>query len=80
MPIKFILPRRSSFWTQKMATKPAMNFSFDNQTSPITTQFTRELPQLRDTSRLQRAAGQEYERSFRLKGPRAPFEPGHRSV
>jgi hypothetical protein len=45
-------------------TKPAMNFSFDNQTSPITTQFTRELPQLRDTSRLQRAAGQEYERSF----------------
>ena len=45
-------------------TKPAMNFSFDNQTSPITTQFTRELPQLRDTSRLQRAAWQEYERSF----------------
>lgn len=45
-------------------TKPAMNFSFDNQTSVVPTQFNRELPQLRDISRLQRAAVQEYERNF----------------
>lgn len=45
-------------------TKPVSNFSFDNQTSSVPTQFNRELPQLRDLSRLQRAATQEYERTF----------------
>jgi hypothetical protein len=45
-------------------TKPALNFSFDNQGSSHPQDFQRELPQLRDISRLQRAAVQGYERTF----------------
>lgn len=45
-------------------TKPALNFSFDNQSSAQPRNFQRELPQLRDISRLQRAAVEGYERSF----------------
>lgn len=45
-------------------TKPVPNFSFDNQTSVVPTQFNRELPQLRDISRLQNASLQTYERTF----------------
>lgn len=45
-------------------TKPALNFSFDNQSSSHPQDFQRELPQLRDISRLQRAAVQGYERTF----------------
>lgn len=45
-------------------TKPALNFSFDNQSSSRPQEFQRDLPQLRDISRLQRAAVQGYERSF----------------
>lgn len=45
-------------------TKPALNFSFDNQVSHHPQDFQRELPQLRDISRLQKAAVQGYERTF----------------
>lgn len=41
-----------------------MNLSFDNQGTSRPLQFQRELPQLRDISRLQRAAQQEYNRTF----------------
>jgi hypothetical protein len=49
-------------------TKPVMNFSFDNQTSARPQQFHRQLPQLRDLSRVQRAAQEGYERTFEMFG------------
>ncbi len=44
--------------------KPTQTFSFDNQGSARPMQFSRELPRLRNTSRLQNAATQHYNRLF----------------